>query len=724
MGLIRAANILLPGSFGLNTTDTIAADPTLRFAATCSNGLVDSSGKLASRKDFVNQTSGFSGTVETVFTHRNDDGTEVILSGASGAVYSGTATMTSRVNFSYAYQVVDVGGAKAGATATGLSNDATVRTATVRVDGTNRTISVVSSTVQTYTTLLAEINTDISTWATASLVAGNLRITSLTTGASSRIRITDGDVPLFSPLTSFVAIRTGNSDTAPGYQIVNVGSAKLLATATGLANDATSYLMTVTVDGTARAVAVTGSAAQTYTTLLAEINTDISTWATADLTVGNLRITSLSSGASSSISMVDGVTPLLATLTSYVAVLDAVPGWAATSNAMQFASLNDRIYMAQAGRPFTCLLEGTYAEEAIIAQPWFSSPNIVMAAYGRLWAADDGAGLNRYTLWWSDLLNGKAWTTGDAGAISIKEAWPQGQDSIVAIAAAFGRVMLFGRNSIIMYTLGTDNDPGTMTRTDIITNTGCRARDSVVVADDGVYFLGDNGIYRIDRLAQITSLMTLPLISQLCNDDVLSTYASETLTKVRGGYYPAEGLYVLNAPTANKCYVIHARRKLPTLNVPVITTWTNVGMPFRGFCFDKDGNWYCAGTNGVHKYTGYTSDGANNVYTFDYYSQWLSFGDESRLKHLKYVVLTLETDSGQTGTMRWQVDYKAGTVNTATFTCDAVEFAEAPGVGEIKAHIGRSANIAKFGFTMPVSGDRIAFHQMRLFAQTGKTTFR
>lgn len=499
MGSIRVANFQLPGSFGLNTQDEVAADQQLRFAGLASNGVIDATGKLVARKDFNILTSGFAGTVETVYTHRKDDGTEVILSAAGGKLYSGTTTLTERADYS---------------------------------------------------------------------------------------------------------------------------------------------------------------------------------------------------------------------------------GTSTTLNNWQFASLNTKIYAFQAGHTPKVLHEGTYAGESFTGAPWGASPNIVMAAYGRLWAADDAAGSNRFTLWWSNLLDGKVWNAGDAGALSLKNAWPQGQDSIIALAAFSSRLIIFGRNSILMYTLPSDNDPGTMTLTDVISNVGCMARDSVIVTEDGVYFLSDRGVFRIDRLGTVTSLLTLPKMSVFVDSDVATTYASETLIKVRAGYYPKEGWYVLNAPTANKCYVFNLQKKIPQVNIPVVTTWTNASMPFRGFCYDKDGNWYCAGTNGVFKYNTYTPDAAASAYNFEFYSQWLNFGAEERLKHLKYSVLTLKAASGQTGTLRWQIDYKAGTVYTASFTCNAVEFAENPGLGGVKTHVGRSANVAKFGFSIPISGSGVELHHLGIAALTGKTTFR
>lgn len=500
MGQIRTAAFKLPGSYGLNTNDESANDQLFRFAAVALNGVIDTSGKLVSRKDFNLQTTGFTGTVEQIYAHRKASNTDDIYSVAAGKVYTGTATMTSRYDYS--------------------------------------------------------------------------------------------------------------------------------ATST-------------------------------------------------------------------------------------------------TLNSPQFASLNNKVFGFQAGISPFCLNDSTYASESITGPTvaW-TSPNCVIAAYGRLWAADDAAGNNRYTLWWSNLLDGKVWNTGDAGKIDLQSAWPRGQDYIVALAAAFGRLIVFGRNTILMYTLPSDNDPATMTLTDVITNTGCIARDSVIVTDDGVYFLSDNGIKRIDRLAQVTSLITLPVISKLLNRDVVDTYASETLTKVRAGYYPKEGWYVLNAPTANICYVANTRQTVPQMEVPAFTKWNNVGMPFRAFTYDKDGNWYCAGTNGVYKYNSYTPDGANSAYNFGYESQWLDFGDESRLKHLKYAVLTLKAASGQTVTFTWKTDYLAGTTNSATFTCNAVEFAEDPGIGEVKVHIGRSGNTAKFGFSMPINGDEVQLHALKVSALAGKSAAR
>ena len=613
MGQLRVATFQLPGSFGLNTQDEIAADQQLRFCTEATNGVIDATGKLVARQDFKLQTSGFAGVVDMVYVHRRNDGSEDVLCASSGVIYSGITTLTSRFDYRSGSQIVDVGGAKTGASATGLANDTTTYGMLVAVDGgAPQQVTVTGSAAQTYTTLLTEINADL-TGATAALVGGNLKITSNTTGSGSTIAITN-----------------------------SAGTASVA---------------------------------------------------------------------------------LLSTLTGFVAVRGAVAGTVTNDN-WQMATLNSRVFMAQAGQAFTCLNESGYAVESIVGQPWAHGPNCVIAAYGRLWAADDSQGGNRHTLWWSNLLDGKTWNSGDAGSLSLQNAWPQGQDSIVALAAFSGRLIVFGRGCVIMYTLPSDNNPANMSLTDVVTNVGCVARDSVVVAEDGVYFLADSGVYRIDRLGTVTSLMVLPQMSQLVAADLAATYAGEQKEAVRAGYYPKEGWYVINAPAANVAYCFNLRKKIPQIDLPVVTKWTNASMPFRGFAYDKDGNWYCAATDGIHKYGGFTPDGAHSAYSFSFYTQWLAFGDASRLKHLKYVALVLKAASGATGTMRWQTNYIAGTTHTAAFTCSAVEFAENPGLGGVRAHIGRSCNVARVGFTMPVSGSPIELHEMAVGALTGKTTFR
>jgi len=390
----------------------------------------------------------------------------------------------------------------------------------------------------------------------------------------------------------------------------------------------------------------------------------------------------------------------------------------------QFASFNDYVMVAEAGVSAVIYSNVTWGAVAPSGNTWVK-PAVCVAGYGRMWVANDASISNIYTIWWSNLLDPLAWASGDAGNINITNAWPTGADYIVAIALAFNRVIIFGRSTILMYTLGADNDPANMTLTDTIENIGCVAQHSVVTTDEGIFFLSDNGLFRIDKLGQVTSLMTLLEMSKLYGADIRGYIAAETASQIRGGYYPKEGWYTLTFPSSNVTACVHTRKQLPApFEVPLTTLWNNTGMPFYGFCFDSSGNWYCGGESGVYKYGGYTPDAANNAYNFTYYTQWLNYGDESRLKHLKGVVLILNAASGQTGTLYWLEDYIAGTSRSVAFTCDAVEFAEDPGVGAVRiAPLGGSCNAIKYGVVFPINGDAVTIQQLRLFANPGAMKF-
>jgi len=103
--------------------------------------------------------------------------------------------------------------------------------------------------------------------------------------------------------------------TLTAYDEVFFSVAKTGGDSTGLANDATVYTATVAVDGgLPQLVAVTGSTAQTYTTLISELNAD-TTGATWALVNGNLRCTSDTPNSSASVAIVD--VDLFATLTDF-----------------------------------------------------------------------------------------------------------------------------------------------------------------------------------------------------------------------------------------------------------------------------------------------------------------------------------------------------------------------------------------------------------------------
>jgi len=130
-------------------------------------------------------------------------------------------------------------------------------------------------------------------------------------------------------------ILSGTSTPFAVGQTANFGGTVTGAGATGLANDATVYTATVTIDGVANPIAITGSAAQTYTNLVTELNADL-TGATASIVDGNIVITHDTPLTTSTVTISDGTTPataLFANSTGFVGLNPAFLGLDISSSA-------------------------------------------------------------------------------------------------------------------------------------------------------------------------------------------------------------------------------------------------------------------------------------------------------------------------------------------------------------------------------------------------------
>lgn len=268
----------------------------------------------------------------------------VITDGASnGLIAALSAFGAGETAATAGYQTVNVGGNKVGGTATGLAADVpathgyatlaftatpaiTATTAlglpatnydlNINVDGagaSNHTIALTGT--DTLTTIAAAFNLLPITGATVSAVNNTLVVTSATTGTSSTIAITAGT----------------SSDLIAAINLAKTATNTNVATA-GVNTVVTTYTTTITVDGVGKSISLTGGAAQTYTNLLAEINTDLGASATATLVSGNIRITSATTGTSSSILAVTGT--LFPALTGFVSISAAVAGTASPTAAV------------------------------------------------------------------------------------------------------------------------------------------------------------------------------------------------------------------------------------------------------------------------------------------------------------------------------------------------------------------------------------------------------
>ena len=342
-------------------------------------------------------------------------------------------------------------------------------------------------------------------------------------------------------------------------------------------------------------------------------------------------------------------------------------GYSITANDWKMVSFNNDVYFFQRGHAALVSVAGSTtliaAEDGGNAAP---AGNEVLAAYGRLWAADIAG--NKHTVYWSDLLDGDDWHSGSSGYLDLTLVWPTGFDEVVALAAHNNFLIIFGKKSIVVYSGAAS--PASMTLTDTVEGVGCIARDSVQHTGTDILFLSETGVRSFGRTIQEKS-MPMRDISKNVRTDLLSLIPLQT-NAIKSLYSSEEAFYLLTLPDSNTVYCFDMRRQLEDGSNRV-TTWSS--MYPLSFVSLEGGEIYIGLSSGIVKYNGYI-DGTNK-YEMRYFSNPMDFGNTSNLKFLKKFNLTIIGGQGTPTTLNWGYDY------TANYTKQAFTFG--------------SSNIAEYG---------------------------
>ena len=336
-------------------------------------------------------------------------------------------------------------------------------------------------------------------------------------------------------------------------------------------------------------------------------------------------------------------------------------GYSITANNWKMVSFNNEVYFFQRGHAAiesvagsTTLVETAHGSHAAPAA------NEALASFGRLWAGDVAG--NKYTLYWSDLLDGDHWHGGTSGSLDLTTVWPTGYDEIVALAEFNDLLVIFGKRSILLYSGA--SSPSTMVLADIITNIGCIARDSVQSTGTDLFFLSDTGVRSLGRVIQEKS-NPIGDVSKNVRDEMMFTVNTQT-NDIKSVYSPEHSFYLLFLPTSSIVYCFDTRGKLEDGSNRA-TTWPSTKI----LCGDRaaDGTLYLGSIKGINKYSGYLDD--TSTYTLRYYTNPLSFGDASRLKILKEINFTVIGGQGAPVTVNWGYDYTEGYTKQAVTVANA-----------------------------------------------------
>ncbi len=349
--------------------------------------------------------------------------------------------------------------------------------------------------------------------------------------------------------------------------------------------------------------------------------------------------------------------------------------------------------------------------------------NEAIAAYGRVWCGDISS--DKQTVYFSDLLAPHIWTGGTSGSLNVDRIWPIGGDEIVALAAHNGKLIIFGRKQILVYTGATT--PSSMTLDDAITGIGCIARDSVQNIGTDVLFLSDTGVRSLLRTIQEKSA-PLRDISKNISDDLKQYISSET-GNIKSGYSQVNKFYLLYLPTPTRVYCFDTKAVLPD-GAARVTSWPS----YTAYSFyeTKGRKFYIGKAGYLGLYSGYLDD--TSTYRMTYYTSWIDFGNQVQRSILKKIVATFIGGPNQVISFKWAKDYR-GIYSSGNATIESVgvlaefgvseynttaEYTSGVVVDDISVSGTGVGKVLQFGIETEVSASSLSLQKLEIWTKDGK----
>lgn len=410
---------------------------------------------------------------------------------------------------------------------------------------------------------------------------------------------------------------------------------------------------------------------------------------------------------------------------------DVTNAIAFTAGNWQFVNYNDKVYGIQQGE---ALIEGAGGNFTQLSVTDVPSGNALCAAFGRLWASrSDGT-----TLAYSALLDGTDWSGADAGVFDLTNVW-RGTDTIQAITEFNGLLVVFGKNNIVFYTDGKGSalgiDPVEMYVVDIVSGTGCIARDSIQLVDGDLWFLSFNGLQSLGRVVQERS-NPLDNISKNVQDALLAEAVTSgyDLNKLRSAYSPRDRFYLLSLPdytgASGGAFVFDTRGKMEDGSARCMGTWT---LAPTGIAVTRNSVVYMSivgPTGEVGTYSGATDDGTS--YDFQFETGWLDLTQQGFLLFPKRYSGIFFTDADISVNFKWAFDFdesfksraRSFQVDGAALYGTAVWGTDVYGGGvslrDGKVPAAGNGQYVKLGISATITGTTFAVQQLNLFCKIGR----
>lgn len=288
----------------------------------------------------------------------------------------------------------------------------------------------------------------------------------------------------------------------------------------------------------------------------------------------------------------------------------------------------------------------TVAPLAIISYPPGLSavdfrPSILMSGFGRLWAAGPSGGS---IIYFCDTLNPTNWATGSAGKLDLTTV--TGEDTVMGITAHNNSLIIFLRNSILVYS-GPSNPTG-LALVDTINGLGCIARKSIQRTGEDIIFLSRTGLRSLNRTIQEKSA-PLSDLSKNVRDELMKAVLSSAEEGISSVYNPENSFYLLSIPQAFVTYCFDTR----ITGQWRATTWTVFPSAMLS---SLAGEVIFGAATGLQKYSGVNDSGAS--FRMTYATSWITGGAPTTVKILKKMSSVVVGGAGSTIIIKTAWDYK------------------------------------------------------------------
>lgn len=353
---------------------------------------------------------------------------------------------------------------------------------------------------------------------------------------------------------------------------------------------------------------------------------------------------------------------------------------------------------------------------------------IALAAYGRIWTVDDTKTVVKYSglLDETDFDASGTLSDASAGYIDLTSVWKGGIDEITAIEAFNGQLVIFGRNSIVIYS-GPKYPVTQMSLLENMYGIGCVARDSVQVIGKDLWFLSGSGIRSLGRTV-IKDKMPISDISK--NVHYLITAIATGLSlgqEVRSVYSESEAFYLITFPSVSLSFCFDIKGQLEDGSYRC-TTWTD-NVP-TAMTTTISGKLYMGEAGYIGRYDGYLDDTATYDITLN--SCWFTLG-ENRYNILKRLKAYLFAGDNFTFTVNWRFDFATTDKSynkalTVTYTGSEYNVAEY-NIGEfggtptwitLTVPASGHGSFFRYGFSATVNDFELALQKIDLFAKLGR----